>query len=279
MQTINVNGRLGIVRDGRYIDVERASGGAFGPDVQGIFGRWEEFRGWASDLSDHETARIPDSGIGSPVPLPPQVFAIGLNYKAHAAEGGTGLPTTPQVFTKFPASVTGPRTTIRLPQGSVDYEAEMVVVIGRRAENVAESDAWSHVAGLTAGQDISERELQTKPPLPQFSLGKSFAGFAPIGPVLVTPDEFDNPDDLELTCRLNGETMQQARTSDLIFPVARLVSYLSGILPLLPGDVIFTGTPDGIGFVREPKILLRPGDELVTELSGVGTMVHAFAPR
>jgi 2-keto-4-pentenoate hydratase/2-oxohepta-3-ene-1,7-dioic acid hydratase in catechol pathway len=144
---------------------------------------------------------------------------------------------------------------------------------------VTESAAWSYVAGLTAGQDLSEREMQVAPPMPQqFSLAKSFAGFTPIGPQLVTPDEFPDPDDLEIGCTLSGEQMQKARTSDLIFSIPQVIAHLSAVLPLLPGDLIFTGTPSGIGMARNPRRFLRPGDELLTSAEGIGQMRHHFIP-
>ncbi len=277
MRIMNLADRLTVVAGDRGIDVEAASGGAFSSDVQAAYGRWDELRRWAASQSASDMEAAPESRVGSPSPRPSQVFAVGLNYKEHAAEGGIDLPASPMIFTKFPASVAGPFDTITLPPGSVDFEAELVVVIGRRAYEVAQSDAWSYVAGLTVGQDLSERELQLQPPAPQqFSLAKSYPGFAPLGPVLVTPDELDDPDDLELGCLLNGEQMQQARTSEMIFPVPRLVAYLSSILPLFPGDLIFTGTPSGIGWVRDPKRLLGEGDELVTYVEGIGTMRHSF---
>jgi len=274
---MNLAGRLSLVTGERTVDVELASGGAFSSDVHAAYGRWDELRRWAASRREPESDPVPETSVGPPSPRPSQVFAVGLNYRDHAAEGGIALPTSPMIFTKFPASLAGPFDTITLPPGSVDFEAELVAVIGRRAYEVAERDAWSYVAGLTVGQDISERELQLQPPAPQqFSLAKSYPGFAPLGPVLVTPDELDDPDDLELGCRLNGEEMQRARTSDMIFPVPRLVAYLSSILPLFPGDVIFTGTPSGIGWVRDPKRLLQEGDELVTYVTGIGAMRHSF---
>jgi 2-keto-4-pentenoate hydratase/2-oxohepta-3-ene-1,7-dioic acid hydratase in catechol pathway len=277
---MNVEGRLALAIGDGYVDVETASEGAFASDVQGAFARWDDLRAWAAALGDVPAQPIPATGIGSPAPLPPQVFAIGLNYGAHALEGGTDVPEVPQVFTKFPASVTGPFDTVELPQGSVDYEAELVAVIGRRAHRVSEADAWAHVAGLTVGQDLSERQRQIAPPAPpQYSLAKSFAGFSPMGPVLVTADELDDPDALELSCRLNGEQMQHAGTADLIFSVPKIIEYLSDVVPLLPGDAIFTGTPSGIGFVRDPQVLLEPGDVLETEVKGIGTMVHRFVAR
>jgi len=215
--------------------------------------------------------------LGAPVPRPPQVFAIGLNYRDHAEEAGLELPESPMVFTKFPASVTGPFDTITLPAGSVDFEAELVAVIGKTARHVSVDDAWSYVAGLTAGQDLSERELQTRGPDPaQYNLGKSFAGFAPIGPYLVTPDEFADPGDLSLQCELSGELMQKSHTANLIFSIPQIVAHLSSVLELWPGDLIFTGTPSGIGWTRTPRRLITAADELVTTIDDIGSMRHRF---
>ncbi|MGO8882798.1 MAG: fumarylacetoacetate hydrolase family protein [Streptosporangiaceae bacterium] len=218
-----------------------------------------------------------DDRLGPPVPRPPQVFAIGVNYRDHAAEAGLSLPDRPMVFTKFPAAVTGPRGPITRPAGSVDFEVELVAVIGRRAEHVPAERGWDHIAGLTAGQDLSERDLQTSgPPPQQYSMGKSYTGFAPIGPALVTVDEFPNPGDVEIGCLVNGHQMQKARSSDMVFSIPQLVEFLSSVLPLLPGDLIFTGTPSGIGWARKPPQLLRIGDELVTNIEGIGEMRHHF---
>jgi 2-keto-4-pentenoate hydratase/2-oxohepta-3-ene-1,7-dioic acid hydratase in catechol pathway len=201
------------------------------------------------------------------------VFAIGLNYAAHADETQRTVPDVPMVFTKFASSIAGAHDDVVLPRDTVDYEAELVVVIGQVTRHVAPGAAWAHVAGLTVGQDLSERELQTRPPAPQqYCLAKSFPGFAPIGPVLVTPGSLSDPDDLEIVCELNGQLVQRARTAQMIFSVADLVAYLSTIVTLLPGDLIFTGTPSGIGWSRTPRLCLSPGDELTTTIEGIGTM-------
>jgi 2-keto-4-pentenoate hydratase/2-oxohepta-3-ene-1,7-dioic acid hydratase in catechol pathway len=149
---------------------------------------------------------------------------------------------------------------------------ELVAVIGKEAWNVSEADAWDYVAGLTIGQDISERNLQFAATPPQFSLAKSFPGFGPLGPVLVTPDEFDNPDDLALSCSVNGVHVQAGRTSQMIFSVSKLVAELSATTLLHPGDLVFTGTPAGVGAGRTPPVFLQPGDELVSTIQGIGTM-------
>ena len=181
------------------------------------------------------------------------------------------VPDVPATFTKFPASLSGPFDDIELVGDTVDWEVELVAVIGRRADRVAEADGWDHVAGVTVGQDISDRTLQFAAGS-QFSLGKSRRGFGPMGPWVVTPDELDDRDDLAIGCSVDGETVQEARTSDLIFSVPRLVAELSAVLPLLPGDVIFTGTPAGVGITRDPARFLRPGHELTTWIDGIGTI-------
>jgi 2-keto-4-pentenoate hydratase/2-oxohepta-3-ene-1,7-dioic acid hydratase in catechol pathway len=272
----NVAGRLtlGVGADGG-VDVETASGGRFPAAVQPVYDSWAEFCDWARDYDGPAGFAIEPDRLGPPVPRPPQVFGIGLNYRDHAQEAGLALPDRPTVFTKFPASVTGPCGAIVRPPGSVDFEAELVAVIGRRAEQVPAERAWDYIAGLTAGQDLSERELQTGgPPPQQYSMGKSFAGFAPIGPALVTADEFPDAGDIGLGCRVNGQQMQHGRTRELIFPIPQLVEFLSGVLPLLPGDLIFTGTPAGIGATRQPPQFLRPGQILSSHIEGVGAMAN-----
>ncbi len=193
------------------------------------------------------------------------------------AESGLGVPDQPSVFTKFPSCITGPYGDVALPPGGhTDWEVELVVVIGVAARHVAESDAWSHVAGLTVGQDISERISQLAGAPAQFSLGKSFPGFGPTGPWLVTVDEFANPDDLELGCSVNGDQMQKARTSYLIISVPQLIAKLSAVVTLLPGDIIFTGTPAGVGMGRDPQHWLAPGDEVVSYVEGIGELRQRF---
>jgi 2,4-diketo-3-deoxy-L-fuconate hydrolase len=281
MRLAVVRSRLALVDVRGAIDVETASAGRFSPDPQAIYEQWAQFSAWYAAAS--ETIRTAEATpystdeLDAPVPEPRQVFAIGLNYRAHAAEAGLALPESdPVVFTKFASSVTGPAAVVELPSEAVDYEAELVVVIGERAHRIAREDAWAHVAGLTLGQDLSERLVQFRGPTPQFSLGKSFPGFSPIGPVLVTPDEFADPDNIEIGCTLNGQQMQKGRTNDLIFTVPQLIESLSAVVPLLPGDLIFTGTPSGIGWARDPKVVLRPGDRLVTHAEAIGEMTITF---
>ena len=232
-----------------------------------VFDRWDEVLDVAADVAGAATTTVATTRLGPPSPRPRQVFAIGLNYAAHAAESGQPVPEHPTTFTKFPTCITGPHAVVGLPSGSVDYEIELVAVIGRRAEHANAATAWSHVAGLMVGQDLSERAVQLRPPVPQFSLGKSFPGFGPTGPWLVTPDEFDDPDDLALTCRLNAEVVQSSRTSDLIFSVGEIIERISAITPMLPGDLVFTGTPSGVGMGRTPPRYLAPGDVIESTIA------------
>ncbi|AEM84182.1 fumarylacetoacetate hydrolase family protein [Streptomyces violaceusniger] len=274
MRFATISGRLHqVVSPGRVVDLNSASGGRLPADPQEAYLRWDEVLEFAATGSAQPT-EVDEQDFGNPVPTPRQVFAIGLNYSDHAAESNFAVPDHPPVFTKFVTSLTGPFGEIAVPPGHVDWEVELVVVIGRHAHRVAAQDAWSHVAGLTVGQDISERILQSSGPAPQFSLGKSHPGFGPLGPVLVTPDELPDRDDLELGCLVNGEQMQKGRTRDMVFPVSELIARLSAVTPLLPGDVIFTGTPSGVGLGRTPQCWLQAGDELVTYVRGIGEMRH-----
>lgn len=270
MKLANHRGRCVVVVDDSIVDVEQASGGRFGPDPMSVYADWPAFVDFAGDLSAGTAALVP-ADLGCPVPRPRQVFAIGVNYQSHADEAGMAVPTVPAVFTKFPASLAGPFDDIEVVGGAVDWEAELVVVIGTRADRVDESAAWSHVAGLTVGQDVSDRVLQFAAGS-QFSLGKSRRGYGPMGPWLVTVDELADPDDLVLGCAVDGEKMQEGRTSDLIFGMPRLIAELSAVLPLLPGDVVFTGTPAGIGATRQPPRFLQPGEVLETWVDGIGTI-------
>src|SRR6478736_3321525 len=271
MRVASADGRAGLIHGEGIVDIAAASNGALPADPQLLYDHWDEVRALSERVARAD-APLDVQALQAPVPRPRQVFAIGLNYAAHAAEAGLEQPTFPPTFTKFPTCLTGPDATVELPSGFVDWEVELVVVIGRLAYEVASGRGWDHVAGLTVGQDLSERIVQTRPPAPQFSLGKSFPGFGPIGPWVVTPDELADRDDLALGCTVNGEEMQKSRTSDLIFDADALIHMLSSITPLLPGDLIFTGTPSGVGGTRTPPRFLCPGDELVSTIEGVGTI-------
>ena len=271
MRVANADGRAVLITGEGIVDIAAASGGLLPANPQLVYGRWDKLRALA-DRAPAATGPLDVTALRAPVPAPRQVFAIGMNYAAHAAEAGVEEPTFPPTFTKFPPCLTGPEATVALPSEFVDWEVELVVVIAHRAYEVPEGHGWSYVAGVTVGQDLSERIVQTRPPAPQFSLGKSFPGFGPTGPWVVTSDELDDPDDLALSCAVNGEEVQKSRTSDLIFGVDALINRLSSITPLLPGDLIFTGTPSGVGGTRTPPRFLAPGDELVSTIEGIGTI-------
>ena len=271
MKLANVNDRAVVVTGSGGIDVAMASNGRFGPDVQSLYDDWAAFRSFAAGLDDAAAVPVDAARLGSPAPRPRQVFAIGLNYRLHALESGMDIPSVPVVFTKFPASLSGPFSDIERAGDTVDWEVELVVVIGERCDRTSEADAWSHVAGLTVGQDISERTMQMLAGR-QFSMGKSYRGFGPMGPWLVTPDDVANPDDLGLGCSIDGVEMQNSRTGDLIFSVPQLIARMSAILPLLPGDVIFTGTPSGVGNARKPPRFLQVGEVLETWIEDIGTI-------
>jgi 2,4-didehydro-3-deoxy-L-rhamnonate hydrolase len=277
LRLVNLNRRFGIVVEDGVVDVAEASDGRFGPEPLGVLSRWDEFREWAASTELGPGKPWTAQELGSPVPNPRQVFAIGLNYRAHATEAETAVPELPAVFTKFPASIAGPDITVTLPpEGNVDWEVELVVVIGAEARYVAPEGAWKYVAGLMVGQDISERKRQLAGPVAQFSLGKSYEGFSPTGPYLVTLDELADPADLALSCTVNGEEVQSGRTSQMIFDVPDLIAHLSSVLPLLPGDVIFTGTPSGVGVARNPPRFLAEGDVLESSIEGLGTIRQRF---
>jgi 2,4-didehydro-3-deoxy-L-rhamnonate hydrolase len=283
MRIANISGRLCLIAGTRAdnyhaVDVHTASNGKFDADPAAVYPRWQEFTAWAASAALPEPEPFAPEALGSPSPSPRQVFGIGLNYDDHAAESGFGRPESgPPVFTKFPSCITGANVEVVLPPGGhTDWEVELVAIIGETAAHVPAGRAWRHVAGVAVGQDISERILQLAATPPQFSLGKSFPGFGPVGPWLVTPDEFSDPDDLELGCSINGEQMQKGRTSKLIFGVPELIEELSRVTPLLPGDVIFTGTPGGVGMARSPQRWLAPGDVLTSYIEGIGEMRHTF---
>ena len=279
MRLASASGRAVVLTaDKRGYDVQAASRGEFGPGIQSLYDSWDSFRQWSADLDDgaQDHIAVQHDQLGPPAPTPRQVFAVGANYGKHVAETGRELPKDLAIFTKFPSCITGPFDRVALRSDYVDWETELVVVIGRAPQDVAEADAWSCVAGVTVGQDLSERVLQRTSPRNQYCLPKSMPGFGPIGPYLVTTDELDDPDDLELSCTLNGAPQQHARTTDMVFSVRQIIARLSELCSLLPGDVIFTGTPGGVGAAQNPPRYLRDGDVLVSRIEGVGEMSNQF---
>ncbi|MCB1802605.1 MAG: fumarylacetoacetate hydrolase family protein [Gammaproteobacteria bacterium] len=214
--------------------------------------------------------------------VPTEIFCIGLNYRAHAAETGAELPTNPVLFMKPRTTVIGPGSPIRLPATcengpEVDYEAELAVVIDTTARNVSAETALDHVLGYTCANDVSARRWQKHGGGGQWIRGKSFDTFCPLGPVLVTADEIADPQDLTIVSRLNGQIMQSSNTADMIFSVAELIAFISRDTTLLPGTVILTGTPEGVGFTRQPPVFLSNGDLIEIEIEGIGTLGNPVA--
>lgn len=212
--------------------------------------------------------------------VPSAIICIGLNYVEHFKETGMKLPEFPVIFMKNPFSVIGPNEDIVLPSScrnplQVDYEVELAIVIGKPAKNVSKDDAMQYVAGYTIANDVSARTWQMKAGGHQWIRGKSFDTFCPIGPALVTSDELVNPNALDLQCRLNDEVMQTGNTSDMIFPIERLIEYLSEDTTLMPGTLILTGTPSGVGFIRNPPVFLKPGDRLELYIEKIGTLTNS----
>jgi len=205
---------------------------------------------------------------------PEKILCVGLNYRKHALESQMPIPTSPVLFSKFNNALAAHRETIQLPPLSekIDYEAEMVIVMGKTANNVSEAEALNYVFGYATGNDLSDRGLQFKSS--QWLLGKTCNGFAPLGPYIVTADEVLNPDHLHLECRVNGEVRQSSNTQDLIFSCPAVISYISQYMTLKPGDLIFTGTPEGVilGYPKEKQVWLKAGDEVVTVVEGLGEL-------
>ncbi len=215
--------------------------------------------------------------LHAPIPNPPKLFMIGLNYREHAIESNMAIPTTPTVFSKFNSSIIGPGDTVVLPKASQqpDYEAEFAFVIGKRAKHVAADDWKDYVFGYTAINDVSARDLQLA--TPQWLMGKSCDTFCPMGPVLVTADEIADPHNLQIKITVSGEVLQDSNTKDLIFDIPALIAHITQVMTLEPGDIISTGTPQGVGFARKPPRYLREGDECVVYVEGIGELRNPVA--
>jgi len=273
------NGRAIIITHAGSIDIHQASEGRFSALTDELIPVLDELQAWYSETKpavtdSHGIAELEAnlSLLDAPLSRPRQVFAIGLNYKSHAVEVNMEIPSIPMVFTKFPSAITGPGNAIELPPGTVDWEVEMVAVVGRGGRDISKEDALEHLCAYCVGQDISERTLQLADTPPQFSLAKSHKGFAPLGPWLTTSDELDDPQDLAIECNLDGETLQEARTSMMIFDLPTQVAHLSSVCELYPGDIIFSGTPEGVGLSRNPPKFLAKGQTLFSSIEALGRL-------
>jgi len=210
----------------------------------------------------------------APLPNPGKVFCIGLNYRDHALETKAQIPSEPIVFSKFSSAIVGPGVSIILPRAShkVDYEAELVVVIGRRGKLISAADAPSYIAGYMIGNDVSARDWQIEKPGKQWLLGKTPDTFGPTGPWMVTADEIPDPCSLGIRLRLNSQTMQDSTTKELIFSPAKLIEHITKVVTIDPGDIIFTGTPPGVGVARTPPVFLEDGDQIEVEIDRLGVL-------
>jgi 2-keto-4-pentenoate hydratase/2-oxohepta-3-ene-1,7-dioic acid hydratase in catechol pathway len=234
----------------------------------------DRVRAWVAGAPGGETRDVLAGPLPAPIPRPPKIICIGLNYRDHAAESKAALPDVPTVFAKFPTAATGHRCPIVLPKFSSqpDYEAELAVVIGRGGRYIPEAHWREHVFGYTAFNDVSARDFQRA--TTQWIIGKTFDTFAPFGPAIVTADEIEDPHALDISLLLNGEVMQHSNTREMIFRIPRLIAHLSSVFTLEPGDIISTGTPAGVGFARKPPRWLTPGDEVVVRVEGLGELVN-----
>lgn len=271
--------RAGVLEDDRVVDAWAALGEPHRGSLRELIaaGRVEDLR---ATFGNTGTPAHPRSAVSllAPIPDPDKIVCIGLNYADHAAEGGFEPPKSPTIFAKYRNALVPAGATVRLPPKNshrVDYEAEVAFVVGRRAKEVDEAEALDHVAGYTLLNDLSARNLQFA--TPQWMSGKVFDGSAPCGPALVTPDEAGAPDAIEISLTLNGEQMQADSTANLIFGIAALLSHLSELMTLEPGDIVSTGTPDGVGSARDPKVWLADGDELAIESPTLGRLETRIA--
>ncbi|MCK1992931.1 fumarylacetoacetate hydrolase family protein [Peribacillus muralis] len=232
------------------------------------------------ETNDKSVAFLPEDSINyaSCIQSPAKIICVGLNYRKHAIESGMEIPTTPVLFTKYPNTLSGNADVIYLPSEStqVDYEAELGIVIGKRAKNVSENDALDYVFGYCNVNDVSARDLQFR--TSQWLLGKSIDGFNPMGPYLVTAEEVGDPNNLSIQCSVNGEVRQNSNTSDMIFSCKEIISYLSRYMTLEPGDVILTGTPEGVvfGIPAEKQVWLKDGDVVSVEIEKLGVLTNSF---
>ena len=278
MRIATFDQRAVIVTDEGLVDIADVSAGRFPSSTDDLMGRLDEVGEWfASGETEPTWDLVPDvvardPRLGPVVSRPSQIFGIGLNYRRHAIEMGMTPPVRPLVFTKFASSLAGANASVALPSTHTDWEAELVVVIGARARRVTPQDALRYVAGYCVGQDFSDRDLQMSGTPPQFSMGKSHENFSPIGPWLTTPDDCGDPDDLRITCDVNEVRYQDSSTEDMVTNVAGLIAYLSSVVEIRPGDVIFTGSPAGVGQGHTPPTFLAPGDVVTSTITGLGSL-------
>ncbi len=268
--------RAALFHQDRYLDLQ-ASNPALPPSVRLLLESGPDTLRAAADVANSPKAVSVPAGQAKllpPIPDPPKIVCIGLNYRDHAAEGGAPIPKEPVLFSKYATALIGPEQPIVLPSVSneVDYEAELVIVVGKGGRHLKADSAVGHVAGYMVGHDVSARDWQLKKDQKQWMVGKTFDTFAPTGPCLVTADEIPDPHSLGIRLRLNGQTMQDSNTKQMIFPVGEILAYLSKVFTLQTGDLIFTGTPPGVGMARKPPVFLKAGDVVEVEIDKLGLL-------
>ena len=264
--------QVGIIQNEKIAPIKSIDGSLDGASLKQVLRSLPAIKS-AAETVNYRYA-LSDVKLLAPISDPEKIICIGLNYADHAAESNAEIPSEPVVFNKFPTALRGPDENIELPpqSDSVDYEAELVVVIGKEAKNISEANALDYVAGYMCGHDVSARDWQKHKPQGQWLCGKSFDSFAPIGPYLVTADEVSDPHNLNVKFRLNGTELQNSSTSQFIFNINQLLAYLSQVCTLKPGDLLFTGTPPGVGAARKPPVFLKPGDVAEVEIEGLGVL-------
>ena len=267
----NINDRSALVQGEAFFDLAIITNGAVSSDPMKAIQNSDLLHHYATQLDDYESSGlIAEANVCAPIPRPRNSFGVGLNYQLHVEEAASKTPNTPMVFTKFPSCISGPTDDVIMRSDECDYEGELLVVIGKDGKDIAKEEAWSHILGLSVGQDFSDRGIQYKDQPAQFNLGKSFDTFGPTGPHLVSTDSFADPNDLEIVTTVNGDVRQRDRTSNMIFDIPTLISYISSITSLAVGDIIFSGTPEGVGFRNGS--FLKDGDIVETTIEGIGTM-------
>ena len=269
--------RAAVFQGGRYIDLQ-ATDAALPASVRQLLEQGPDALQAAAAAAASPKAVAIDAAkvqLLAPIPDPPKIVCLGLNYRDHAAEGGQPIPKEPVLFSKYPTALVGHEADIVLPPESseVDYEAELVIVVGKGGRRIKADQAMSHVAGYTCGHDVSARDWQLKKDQKQWMAGKTFDTFAPCGPVIVTTEDMPDPHLSAISLRLNGKTMQNSNTNQMIFRVEQIVSYISQVITIEPGDLIFTGTPPGVGMAQKPNpVWLKPGDVCEVEIEGIGVL-------
>jgi 2,4-didehydro-3-deoxy-L-rhamnonate hydrolase len=269
----SVNGRAVLVKMNNFYDLEEISEGSLSHDSTDALFDLEKLDELNKKLDSFEpSGNLEGINFDPPVSSPKNCYAVGLNYRNHAEEAGMTIPEVPMVFTKHTSCLVGPTSEVQMRSDYVDYEAELVVVIGLSGKDISKKDAWNHVAGLCVGQDISDRPAQFTSTPPMFNLGKSFDTFGPMGPFLVSTELLEDKENLKIECSINDEIRQEDNTSNLIFGISDIIAYLSEIVSLKTGDVIFTGTPGGVG-ISQGKFL-KDGDIITTSIEGLGTLTN-----